>query len=137
MAEQKVRTDLSDLVRERRAALRLSLRDFADLTIDPDDQDAGPTWKFGRYRNLENAEPNVTPPTPAELRGLAAAGQIPLGRVREAAAAQFFGVQTHWHPSDEIRVLVHQTEEMTEEQQAMLFDFAETIWRRRSDDDKA
>lgn len=117
MVEPQNRTDLSDLVRDRRAELALSLRKLADKCVDPEDPTAGPKWKFGVIDRLEKGQP-VIPPQLPELRALAAGLQLPLALLQEAAAAQFFGMDTVWSEDRSARTLVHQFQAMTPEDQA-------------------
>ena len=85
----KERTDLSDLVAQRRARLGLSLRDAADLCIDPETGIV--EWKFGQLSRLEKGEP-VIPPQLPQLRALAAGLRMELEDLQLAAGKQFFGI---------------------------------------------
>lgn len=117
MAEQTARTDLSDLVRNRRAELALSLRALAARCINPDAPDAGPVvdhnWIDRLEKNLLREIPDY-----GRLAGLHAGLQVPLGLVQEAAGAQFFGIDTVWSDDDEVRALVHDYRDMSPEDQA-------------------
>jgi transcriptional regulator with XRE-family HTH domain len=88
---QETTYPLSDLVRRRRAELGLSLRKFADRCIDPDTGEQ--ELKYGIIDRLERREA-VTPFQLPELRALAAALQLPLGDVQDAAGEQFLGIRT-------------------------------------------
>ncbi|MFI5755657.1 XRE family transcriptional regulator [Streptomyces sp. NPDC051569] len=116
MAEPKTRTDLSDLVRQRREELGLSLRKLADRCIDPEDAQGGPLWKYGVIDRLEKVLP-VIPPLLPELRALAAGLQLPLELVKEAAGAQFFGIDTVWSDDHRVRSLVHDFQSMSPDDQ--------------------
>ncbi|MEW1719812.1 XRE family transcriptional regulator [Streptomyces sp. NPDC093109] len=113
MTNAEPRTDLSRLVRERRAELRLSLRELADLCIDPDAPDEGPKWNFQVIRRLEKELP-IIPPQAPELRALMAGLQLPLHEVQAAAGSQFMGIDTIWH-SDRARLLLRNYEAVSEE----------------------
>ncbi|MFF1417442.1 XRE family transcriptional regulator [Streptomyces sp. NPDC058280] len=116
MVDSQSRTDLSDLVRDRRAELGLSLRRLADRCIDPEDPQADALWKFGVIDRLEKALP-VIPPQLPELRALAAGLRLPLGLIKEAAGAQFFGIDTVWSEDRETRAMVHDYQAMSPEDQ--------------------
>jgi transcriptional regulator with XRE-family HTH domain len=133
MAEQETRTDLSDLVRNRRAELGLSLRALAAKTVDPQDPDGNPQWKYGRLRSLERAEPNLDVPTESELRGLAAGLDLAPSVVMEAHSAQFVGVRTHWDPTGEIGALTHDIMQLNDSNRAIIADLARSL-RKRQDD---
>ncbi|MFF5891219.1 XRE family transcriptional regulator [Streptomyces globisporus] len=107
------RTDLSDLVRARRQELRLSLRAVQDRTVEPDTGD--PLLKYSWIDRLEKGQP-VIPPQYPQLKALAAALELSLGQVQDAAGAQFFGIDTVWSESHEARALVRRADRMTPEQ---------------------
>lgn len=137
MVEQETRSDrtqLSDLVRARRAELRLSLRALAERCVDPDQPDLGPLWKYGSIANLEHARPNITPPTAPQLRALAVGLDIPPHRVQDAAGAQFHGIDTMYSDSAEARTFLADMEQLTPEDRAKVMDIVKA-WgsRRRSD----
>ncbi|MFI9200220.1 XRE family transcriptional regulator [Streptomyces sp. NPDC053048] len=111
------RTHLSDLVRHRRAELRLSLRALEARTIAPEGGE--PVVKFGWINRLEKHLP-VNPPQLPELQALARALELPLGRLQDAAGAQFLGIDTVWSASGEARALVEQVEKFTPKQREQL-----------------
>lgn len=113
MAEQELRTHLSDLVRTRRAELRLSLRAVQDRTIDPDT--GQPALKYSWIDRLEKTLP-VIPPQLPQLKALARALELPLGRVQDAAGSQFFGIDAVWSASGEARALVERADTLTPQQ---------------------
>lgn len=123
---ERQRTDLSDLVKERRAELGLSLRALADLSVDPQ---TGLAVKFGWLNNLENAASAA--PTPVQLRGLAVGLRFPVAAVQRAAAAQFFDMGEVWSGDHAARVLVARIEEMSPDDIAQLAEIAETFSRNR------
>jgi transcriptional regulator with XRE-family HTH domain len=131
------RTDLSDLVRTRRAELRLSLRTLAERTIDPEDDgpQPQPQWKYGRLGKLEKASPDVLPPTRAQLRGLAAGLGLAPDVVMEAHKAQFVGIRTHWDPTGEIGAMTHGITQLNETNRAIIADLIETMRKRQDETD--
>lgn len=128
MTEQ--RTDFADLVRERRAALQISVRKLAEQSVDPDT--GTQPVKFGWLSKLERGLSTEAPP-PAVLRGLAVGLSLPLRVLQEAAAAQYLGMTPFiWSQDRTVRVLAARIEEMTEEERQQLADIAETFARRRA-----
>lgn len=118
------RTDLSDLVRARRQELRLSLRALQDRTLDPDTGE--PLLKYSWIDRLEKGQP-VIPPQYLQLRALADALELSLGRVQDAAGAQFFGIDTVWSESHEARALVRRADRMTPEQLEQLMRLLDSL----------
>lgn len=112
------RTHLSDLVRERRAELRLSLRAVEEHPGNRD-ADGRPLIKRGWLDRLEKCLP-VIPPQVPELTALAAALSLPLGRLQDAAGAQFLGIDVVWSTSGEARALVEHAERLTPAQREQL-----------------
>ena len=117
MVEHAARTDLSDLVRTRRAELGLSLRALASRCVNPDAPDAGPVVDHNWIDRLEKGVLREIPDY-ARLAGLRAGLQVPLGLVQEAAGSQFWQVDTVWGDDDDVRALVHGYREMSPEDQA-------------------
>ncbi len=113
----ETRTHLSDLVRHRRAELRLSLRAVEARTVETGGTE--PVVKFGWINRLEKGLP-VIPPQIDELKALASALELPFGRLQDAAGAQFLGIDTVWSASGEARALVEQVERFTPEQREQL-----------------
>ncbi|MFJ2182948.1 helix-turn-helix domain-containing protein [Streptomyces anulatus] len=109
-------TEFADLIRERRAALGLSLAQFQERSVDPV---TGAQVKSGWVHRLESGE-SVIPPRRAQLRALAAASELPLGKLQDAAAAQFFGIERVWAESGEASALVRRTGRLTEDQREQL-----------------
>ncbi|CAL9314277.1 XRE family transcriptional regulator [Streptomyces sp. SGAir0924] len=127
MTEQ--RTDFSDLVRERRAELGISLRELESRALDPE---TGEQVRFGWISKVEKGR-SVDAPAPAVLRALAAGLQLPLRVLQEAAAAQFLDMTSQvWSEDRTTRVLAARIEEMTDEERRQLADIAETFARRRT-----
>lgn len=130
MAEQ--RTDFSDLVRERRAELGISLRELENRAADPE---TGERAKFGWISKVEKGS-SVDTPSPGLLRALAAGLQLPLRILQEAAGVQFLGMDPSlWSEDRTTRVLVARAEELTQEDRRQLLDIAETFARRRTQSD--
>lgn len=130
MAEQ--RTDFSQVVRDRRAELGISLRELEARAIDPD---TGEQARFGWISKVEKGR-SVDAPSPEVLRALAAGLGLPLRVLQEAAAAQFLDMITHvWSQDHTTRVLAARIEEMTDEERQQLADIAETFARRRAQRD--
>lgn len=123
MAEQQQRSELADLVRDRRAALNISLRTLAERSVDPE---TGETAKFGWISKVENRKPTDAP-TPAQLRGLAIGLDLPVRSLQQAAAAQYLGLAEVWSGDQTARVLVARIEEMSPEDLAQLAAIAETF----------
>ncbi|MBK3555672.1 helix-turn-helix domain-containing protein [Streptomyces sp. MBT56] len=109
-------TEFADLIRERRAALGLSLSAFEKRSIDPI---TGTQVKSGWVYRLETGE-SVIPPRTAQLRALREATGLPLHQLQDAAAAQFFGIERVWAESGEASALVRRTEKLTEDQREQL-----------------
>lgn len=131
MAEQ--RTDFADLVRRRRAELKVSVRKLAELSVDPETGEH--PFKFGWVSKLERGE-NTDAPSEAILRALHVGLSLPLRVVQEAAASQFLGMDPFvWSQDRTTRVLAAHIEEMSEEERQQLADIAETFARRRTQRD--
>ncbi|MEU5302245.1 helix-turn-helix domain-containing protein [Streptomyces noursei] len=115
MAEAS-RTDLSDLMRKRRAQLGLTLRELASRCVDPQDPDAGSKWTHATLANLESK--TIKAPDVSKLRALAKGLDLPLRLVQEAAGVQYFGIDTAWSDDGETRTLVHHYWELSPEDRA-------------------
>ncbi|WP_326780394.1 XRE family transcriptional regulator [Streptomyces longwoodensis] len=113
------RTDLSALLARRKEELGRSYRELEVACVDPEQPEAGSLWKRGTLENLLKGVA-VKPPTYPQLAALAAGFELPLGRVQEAAGAQFFGIDTVWSDEDDVRALVHDYRGMSAEDQARL-----------------
>ncbi|MFB7672886.1 XRE family transcriptional regulator [Kitasatospora purpeofusca] len=132
MAEQRqLATPLSDLMRSRRAELGLGVRAIAEQCVDPDtgEQLAKPSW----LERLEKALPIIPPQLP-QLRAIAAGYRLPLRRVQDEAAVQFFGLEqrpAEWSSDSRIRAMVDRMEQLTDEQRDELAALAELYTQRR------
>lgn len=131
-ASAPARTELSDLLRVRRAELRLSLRQAEERTGLR--EDGTPFIRKGTLDNLEKAEPRMawTPRLP-ELQALARAYELPLGRVQDAAGAQFMGIDSVWDVSGEARALIKDAEKLTPRQREQLAKLIEAFANDGSD----
>lgn len=142
MVEQEARTDLGDLVRNRRAELGLSLRSCAALCIDP--ETSTQPFQYGWIDKLEKHRSDIATPELSWLRALAAGLSLPLRVVQEAAAAQFWRMtpssEPVWSASGEGRILVARMEQLSASDRQILADLAESLSRRNanpSDDTEA
>lgn len=127
--QERLDTELSELVRTRRDTLRLSLRALAGLTIDPEAPDDGPQVGHNMIDRLEKNTLKVRP-TPEQLRGLANALRLPVDQLKDAASAQYFG-HTTLRPHDRLRALVQHAERLDDDDLQRLIEIAEA-WDRRS-----
>lgn len=106
------RHHLGDLVLERKTALRLSYEKLAAQCVDPESGEQ--TVKSSWLHRVATRLPVQAPDVP-QLRGMAAGLQVPLRLVQDAAAAQFFGVDSVYSGDDTVRSMVHHFEEMSPE----------------------
>ncbi|MER5750694.1 XRE family transcriptional regulator [Streptomyces sp. NPDC002088] len=127
MTEQ--RTDFTDLVRQRRAELKITVRKLEELAVDPE---TGVQAKFGWISKLERGG-NTDAPSAAILRALSVGLSVPLRILQEAAAAQYLDMESFiWSQDRTTRVLVAHIEEMTDVERQQLAEIAETFARRRA-----
>lgn len=117
------RTQFADLIRARRADLRESLDTFAAKAVDPK---SGTRVTRGWIYRLEKGE-EITPPQVEELRALAAAAELPLGRLQDAAGSQFHGVDPLQSGSSEARAYVHKLDRIPPDQRERLLQFIDTL----------
>lgn len=122
--QRDTRTDLSDLVLARKAALGVGYEKLAARCVDPETgvQSVKGSW----LHRLATYLPVQAPELPA-LRGLAAGLEVPLGRVQDAAGAQFFGIDVVWSASGDARALVERADRMTPEQREQLMRLLDTF----------
>lgn len=126
-------TDLSDLIRPRMDELGISYRTLAEQCDSYFQQSgltpaAGQRWTRGTLENLAKGRRIIPPDTP-KLQALAAALQLPLRTVQEAAGRQFFGVDTLWSADGKVRALVEEFDELDAEDQERVLALMES--RRR------
>lgn len=117
------RTQFADLVRRRRAELNESLDTFARRAVDPI---SGDRVTRGWIYRLETGEP-VTPPEIAQLRALAAACQLPLGQLQDAAGQQFHGVDPLVSGSAEATAYVRKLDRLPADQRERLLRLIDTL----------
>ncbi|MFH9404929.1 MULTISPECIES: helix-turn-helix domain-containing protein [unclassified Streptomyces] len=117
------RTQFADLIRARRAELRLSLKEFATRSVDPV---TGTSVTRGWIYRLETGE-SVIPPQLPELRALRAACDLPLEQLQDAAGAQFFGVDPLVSGSTEAKAYVHKLDRLPAEQRDRLLRLIDTL----------
>ncbi|MGW2226867.1 XRE family transcriptional regulator [Streptomyces formicae] len=123
MAEQ--RTDFSDLVRDRRAELGISLRELEARSIDPE---SGTQVKFGWLGEVENRK-SIDTPSLRQIQALAEGLRLPLSVLQEAVAAEFLGMDTRdvWSRDRSTRILAARIGEMTATERRELAEIAETF----------
>lgn len=134
MTDQTRRTDFSDLVRERRAELGISLRELEARSVDPAPEEGvePERAKFGWISKVEKGL-SVDTPSPGLCRALAEGLRLPPQVVKAAAAAQFLEMDPFvWSEDRTTRVLAARIEEMTAEERRQLAEIAETFARRRA-----
>lgn len=125
------RTQLSDLIRERREELGESLDVFAPKAIDPV---SGVRVPRGRIYRLEKAEPKITPFVYEELCALAAAARLPVERLQDAAGQQFHGVDPLRSGSGESVAYVRKLDSLPAEQRDRLLRLIDTLVPPQSGD---
>jgi transcriptional regulator with XRE-family HTH domain len=122
--ERENRTQFADLVRLRRAALGLSLKEFAKRALDPETGE--PTVTYSWVHRLETGLP-VTPPQLPELIGISRAAEIDLEVAQDAAGQQFHGVDPVWSESREAKAYVRRLDALTPDQREQLMRFLDTF----------
>lgn len=128
---------LSDLVRERKEELGLTLRELEQRCVDPApepdaDPEAGPLWGRSTLNLLINGE-RIKPPSAAKIRALAEGFDLPLDAVREAAGKQFFGIDTLWTGDRKVRAFVRDYEGLSAEDQDKVWALLEAHRRVRDE----
>ena len=136
MTEQ--RTDFTDLLRQRRQELGLSLREMEARSLD---SKSGVQAKFGWLSKVENGKPVDTPKEDL-IRALAIGYRLPEDVLKAAAARQFLGYDPAgdssvvWSDDMTTRIIVARAEEMSEEDRRELAEIAEIFARRRTQRDE-
>ncbi|MFJ2116404.1 MULTISPECIES: XRE family transcriptional regulator [unclassified Streptomyces] len=123
----EARTDLSDLTKERRKVLALSLRGLAARCIDPEEPEAGSKWKYTTIDRLEKGLP-IEAPDASQLEALAAGLEVPSSLAKEAAAGQFFGIDMIYSEDREARTLIHNYRSLSADDRAKVQALLE-VWR--------
>lgn len=117
------RTQFADLIKRRRAELNLGLNKFADRAVDPV---TGVKVTRGWIYRLETGEP-VTPPVFEEIRALAAAADLPVEALQDAAGSQFHGVDPLVSGSSEAKAYVHKLDQLPTEQRERLLQLIDSL----------
>ncbi|MEW2424873.1 helix-turn-helix transcriptional regulator [Streptomyces nigra] len=117
------RTQLADLIKARRKELNVGLKAFAERAVDPL---SGVQVTRGWVYRLEQGEP-VTPPVYEELRALAAACDLPVETLQDAAGSQFHGVDPLVSGSSEAKAYVHKLDQLPAEQRERLLRLIDTL----------
>ncbi|MET9734324.1 helix-turn-helix transcriptional regulator [Streptomyces sp. NPDC006458] len=117
------RSQFADLIRRRRAELNVGLDAFAKRAIDPV---SGKKVTRGWIYRLETGEP-VTPPELPELMALAAACDLPLEALQDAAGQQFHGVDPLVSGSTEAKAYVHKLDRLPADQRERLLRLIDTL----------
>lgn len=112
-----------ELIRRRRAELNKSLDQFAAAAVDPV---SGERVKRGWIHRLESGQP-VTPPEVRQLRALAAACELPLEQLQDAAGSQFHGVDPLISGSTEAKAYVRKLDQLPAEQRERLLRLIDTL----------
>ncbi|MFD4738669.1 hypothetical protein ACWCYZ_16900 [Streptomyces virginiae] len=121
------RAQLRELVRDRKAALGLSYERLAARCLDPEtgEQAVKSSW----LHRLATDLPVQIPDYPM-LRGLAVGLDVPLGRVQDAAGAEFFGMDVAWSASGEARAVVQGLDALTPTQREQIQRLIDSIARQ-------
>lgn len=130
MSGPERRTQLGDLIRERRAELGESLDTFAPRAIDPE---SGTRVTRGWIYRLERGE-KITPPVYEELAALAAAARLPIERLQDAAGAQFHGVDPLRSGTGEAVAYVRKLDQLPPDQRDKLLRLIDTLVPPHSSD---
>ena len=128
-------THFTDLVRDRRVELGLSYDSLARLCVDPDTGEQ--LLKSSWLHRLEKGQP-TNAPSGRQLEVLAGALRLPVDLVKEAAAAQYLGIEPSdrsgpvWSEDHTTRIVVARMSELTDAERKVLADLAETIARSKA-----
>ena len=117
------RTQFADLIRRRRAELNKGLSAFAERAVDPV---SGVRVTRGWIYRLETGEP-VTPPVFEELCALAAACELPVEALQDAAGSQFHGVDPLVGGSSEAKAYVRKLDRLPPDQRDQLLRLIDTL----------
>lgn len=107
------RTQLRDLVVQRKEELALGYQRLAARCIDPEsgEQTIKPSW----LHRLATGEA-VEAPTYEMLRGMAAGLGVPVGVLQDASSAQFFGADKVFSESSEGQAFLEDADQLTHAQ---------------------
>lgn len=109
------RTQLRDIVNERKEELGLGYERLAARCIDPESGEQ--TVKSSWLHRLATGKP-VEAPNYETLRGMAAGLDVPVGVLQDAASAQFFGVDPVFSETAEGRAFLADADRLTPAQRA-------------------
>lgn len=121
--------ELLQLVKARRGELGLSYHSLAAVCVDAE---SGTTVSAGWLHRLETGAPVVAPS--AEVLVALSVGlrlELELVRLREAAAAQFFGLRLPWEASGEAAELLALMAALPEGQRWALLDLIRVMVKDR------
>lgn len=117
------RTQFADLIRSRRKQLGVGLDAFAQRAVDPA---TGTRVTRGWIYRLETGE-KVTPPEFEELCALAAAADLPIETLQDAAGSQFHGRDPLVSGSPVSVAYVRKLDQIPQEQRDRLLAFIDTL----------
>ncbi|MDI9885359.1 XRE family transcriptional regulator [Streptomyces sp. HNM0645] len=120
------RHQLGDLVLKRKGELRLSYEKLADRCVDPTSGEKAvkSSWLHRIATRLPVQAPDV-----GQLRGMAAGLEVPLHTVQDAAAAQFFGMDSVYSRDRKVRATVPGFEDLSPEDQRKVMELVERFQR--------
>lgn len=104
------RSQLRDIVNERKEELGLGYERLAARCIDPESGEQ--TIKSSWLHRLATGKP-VEAPSYEMLRGMAAGLQVPVGVLQDAASSQFFGVERVFSESAEGQAFLEDADRLT------------------------
>lgn len=119
--------ELLQLVKARRGELGLSYHSLAAVCVDAE---SGTTVSAGWLHRLETGAP-VVAPSAEVLVALSVGLRLELVRLREAAAAQFFGLRLPWEASGEAAELLALVAALPEGQRWALLDLIRVMVKDR------
>jgi transcriptional regulator with XRE-family HTH domain len=118
---------LRELLKARRGELGLS---YQSLAAACSGAGSGASVSTGWLHRLETGAP-VVAPSAEVLTALAAGLRLETVRLREAAAAQFFGLRLPWAASGEAAELLEQVAVLPEDQRRALLDLIQVMAKNR------
>jgi transcriptional regulator with XRE-family HTH domain len=119
--------ELRELLKARREELGLSYHSLAAACTRAG---SGVSVSTGWLHRLETGAP-VVAPSAELLTALAAGLRLETERLREAAAAQFFGLRLPWTASGEAAELLEQVAVLPEDQRRALLDLIQVMAKNR------
>jgi transcriptional regulator with XRE-family HTH domain len=119
--------ELRELLKARRGELGLSYQSLAAACADAG---SGASVSTGWLHRLETGAP-VVAPSAEVLTTLSAGLRLETARLREAAAAQFFGLRLPWTASGEAADLLELMAVLPENQRRALIDLIQAMAKNR------